>query len=252
MRRAVLVIVLLGLGGAAVAPGAQEAAVGSETADGVRQILEQVARGEISAEQLTALLLETLAESAMRPPSPNAPEVDVFTSDSRVDPLEELEVLPATPIRADSGIYVNGMPVAVLAPPLVVTAASFTPDGFDPDSSFFDFGSGYWRGTSSAYGCLVAPANLPQGVTVTQMFASVYDNDPSRSVSIALRRVDNFTGVGTSMASATTSSQFAGVQVISTSSITNPLVLYPDYSYYLTVCLGSINVRLYSVRLYFS
>jgi hypothetical protein len=123
--------------------------------------------------------------------------------------------------------------------PLVIPAADFTDDGFDPDSVFFSFGGGYFTGDADAYGCLIAPAYLPQGATVTAMFVSVYDNDAARNITVTFRRVDNFTGSGTSLASTSTSGSFAGIQTIATSSITDPVILYPDNSYYLTTCLGS-------------
>ena len=43
---------------------------------------------------------------------------------------------------------------------------------------------------------------------------------------------------------------FNGVQVISDGTIDFPVVEHPGYSYYLTTCLGSQDIRLYSVRLY--
>ncbi len=43
---------------------------------------------------------------------------------------------------------------------------------------------------------------------------------------------------------------FAGLQIISDLSIDLPVVSYPSYSTYLTTCLQSANIRLYSVRLY--
>ncbi len=66
--------------------------------------------------------------------------------------------------------------------PLVIPAADFTDDGFDPDSLFFPFGGGYFQGNSANYGCLVAPAYLPNGVTVTDIFVSVYDNDATVNI----------------------------------------------------------------------
>jgi hypothetical protein len=136
--------------------------------------------------------------------------------------------------------------------PLVIPAADFTDDGADPDSLFFPFGGGYFQGDSANYGCLVAPVYLPNGATVTDIFATVYDNDATYNLSMNLRRVDNFNGGAITMAAMTTAGTFAGVQVVSESMITEPLVLYPDFSYYITTCLLSGNIRLYSVRLYYS
>ncbi len=203
-----------------------------------------------------------------------APAGDVATDTGRTDdPLGRVRV----PLAADDGVNSNldaaspteasavllspdaeaerqavAGPEAVYTSPLVIPAADFRADGFDPDSIFFSFGGGYWTGNAAVYGCLIAPAYLPAGVTVTDMFVSVYDNDSSRDIGVNLRRVDNFTGTVTPMASATTAGSFVGVQTISDSSITTPVILYPDYSYYVTTCLGSSSLRLYSVRLYYA
>jgi hypothetical protein len=130
-------------------------------------------------------------------------------------------------------------------------AAAFTADGSNPDSMFFPFGGGYFSGNADAYGCMVAAAYLPQGAEITDMFASVYDDDATSNLSVTLRRVDNFAGGTVTMADATTSGQFAGVQVINDFTIVEPIVVYPDYSYYVTTCVLSGSIRLYSVRLYY-
>lgn len=138
--------------------------------------------------------------------------------------------------------------------PLVISAAELTADGFDPDSFFFPFGSGYMRGNSAAYGCLVAPVYLPQGVTVTDMFVTVYDNSNTYNSYVDLRRIGNFDGAGSLMATATTSgvTSSGSIYTVSDSTISNGVVLYPDYSYYVTTCLQSDAVRIYSIRLYYS
>jgi hypothetical protein len=135
---------------------------------------------------------------------------------------------------------------------VVIPAAAFVSDGFLPDSFFFPFGGGYFQGNGSNYGCMEAPVYVPAGRNLLRMYASVYDNDPTRSISIALRRVDNFGGGTTNMASVSTSSAdvFNGVQILSDTSVIEQSVAFPDYSYYITTCLGSSDIRLYSVRLY--
>jgi hypothetical protein len=102
-----------------------------------------------------------------------------------------------------------------------------------------------------SYGCVEAPINLTDGVTITDFYASVYDNDPLFSADVSLWRVDNITGPVTTMASVGTSVPGAvdAIQVLQTSSIVEPVVLYPEYSYYATICLRSTGIRLYSLRL---
>lgn len=135
--------------------------------------------------------------------------------------------------------------------PLVIPAAAFTADGSNPDSMFFPFGGGYFSGDSENYGCMVAPAYLPQGAEIVDLFATVYDDDATYNLLVTLRRVDNFAGGTDTMAEAETSGEFAGVQVINDFSIVEPIVTYPDYSYYVTTCVLSGSIRLYSVRLYY-
>lgn len=142
--------------------------------------------------------------------------------------------------------------IEAIGSPLVVPAAAFTDDGLNPDSMFFPFGGGYFQGGSEHYGCLVAPAYLPHGAVVTNMFVTIFDNDATYDIDVNLRKVDNFNGIGSAMAAASSSGAFAGVTTIQDGGITNPTVFYPDYSYYVTTCVLSGDIRIYSVRLYFN
>lgn len=136
--------------------------------------------------------------------------------------------------------------------PLIISAADFGADGANPGSFFFPFGGGYMQGDANNYGCLVAPAYLPNNATVQDMFATVYDNDTSYDISVSLRRVDNFNGGTVTMATGSTAGDFAGIQVVSDGTIDEPVVVYPDYAYYVTTCVLSSNIRIYSVRIYYT
>jgi hypothetical protein len=136
--------------------------------------------------------------------------------------------------------------------PLVIPAAAFRSDGFLPGSFFFPFSGGYLQGDSENYGCVEAEAPLPSGFVVKRMSVSLYDNDAGRNVSVTLRKVDNFTGTGSVMGQVSTLGTSNSVQVLTDSFIVGSLVSYPDFSYYLTTCLGSGNIRLYSVQLYYA
>jgi hypothetical protein len=142
----------------------------------------------------------------------------------------------------------------VQSSPLVIPAADFRDDGFDPSSQFFSFGGGYQQGTAAGYGCMMAPAYLPAGAQLDQLFSSVYDNSGSRDITVDLWRVNNFDGAVDLMAQASTAGMPAaeGIIVISDLSIDFPSILYPDYSYYVTTCAQAPEIRLYSVRLYYS
>jgi hypothetical protein len=104
-----------------------------------------------------------------------------------------------------------------------------------------------------SYGCVEAPISFTDGVTLTDVYATVYDNDVFYSAVVNLWRVDNIYGTVTPMAAVETSRPGAsdGLQVLHTASIAEPVVAYPDYAYYLTICLRSTGIRLYSVRVYF-
>lgn len=136
---------------------------------------------------------------------------------------------------------------------LVVPAAAFKSDGNSPDSRFFPFGGGYFAGTLASYGCMVAPVNLPDGVIIRQFFVSVYDNDATTSFSLNLMRTNNFDGSVDTLGTVQTtiSGAFAGIEILNDPSIASSFVVRPDYSYYLTTCLFSSNIRLYSVRFHF-
>ena len=167
---------------------------------------------------------------------------DTFTTDQPA----EAGVAPHAP--SAGGTYLIG---TCYSSPLVIPAAAFSSDGYDPDSMFFSFPLGYVRGNAAMDGCVKAPAYLPNGATVTSVYASVYDNDGTYNIYIKLRRVDNYTGATATMASLSSTGTSSAIRNIVDSSIDHPLIDYPQYSYYVTTCLPSYDIRLYSVRIYF-
>ena len=136
--------------------------------------------------------------------------------------------------------------------PLVIPAADFRSDGFDPGSMFFSFWGGYLRG-GNADTCMMAPAYLPNGANVYDIYAGVVDNDAAANVWINLYRVDNYDGSVDVMAQMWTDDAYASPAIISLEDypIDYPVVEYPTYSYYLGACESSSNVDLYSVRLWY-
>jgi hypothetical protein len=135
--------------------------------------------------------------------------------------------------------------------PLVISAADFSNTGTDPDGHWFSGAGGYVDGWGTA--CLKAPAYLPDGATVDRVWATVYDNDAANDINIYLRRV-YYTNPATmnTMATVSTSGTNANVFTEDDSGISNPDVVYPDYSYYLYSCLDSSNTRIYAVRIYYN
>jgi len=135
--------------------------------------------------------------------------------------------------------------------PYIVPAAAFTSDGFDPDSHFFNFFGGFIKGTDAAYGCMVAPVQLPDGATVVNLFGYLYDNDDTRDVELALRRQPNSTTAsGETMASVSTTGDFTHVQIPGDTTVINEVVNNSSYSYYLTVCVGSELTQLHAAWIF--
>ena len=167
---------------------------------------------------------------------------DTFTTDQAA----EADAAPQAP--AAGGTYLIG---TCYSSPLVIPAAAFSSDGYDPDSMFFSFFGGYVRGNAATDGCVKAPAYLPNGATITKMCATVYDNDTIYPVWVDLWRVDNLSGDTDWMATVETTGASTSVKWVCDTSIDDPLVVYPGYAYYVTSCLFSSNIRLYSVRIYF-
>ena len=136
--------------------------------------------------------------------------------------------------------------------PLIIPGADFRSDGFDPPSMWFSFWGGYLQG-GNINTCMMAPAYLPNGATVYDIYASVVDNDASANVWINLYRVDNYDGSVDVMAQMATTDAYAAPDIISLEDypIDYPLVEYPTYSYYVGTCMSSSSIRSYSVRLWY-
>lgn len=149
---------------------------------------------------------------------------------------------------------INRIPAAPgYTSPLVISAADFSSDGYVPEGFFFSFVSGALNGENIPGTCLMAPAYLPNGATVTDMFITAYDNNASYNVPVSLWRVDNYAGTSAqTMASVVTSGASTALQTPGTATITYPDVSYPSYSYFVTTCLSYSEIRLYSVRIYYT
>lgn len=136
--------------------------------------------------------------------------------------------------------------------PLMIPAADFRSDGVDPDSYYFYISGGYLQGGNTNT-CLMAPAYLPNHANVSQIYATVVDNDANYRIWLRLLRVGNFDGIVTEMGSMGTTNEYSSQELyqLSDSTITSAEVVFPDYSYYVCTCLESANVKLYSVYINF-
>lgn len=131
--------------------------------------------------------------------------------------------------------------------PLTIPAADFRDDGYDPEGMTFWFGLGRVEGDSAhASGCVMAPAYLPDGASIFQMWSTMRDNTAPADMWANLYRVSNITGLSEIMASINTTgiNQPTIVQPYDLS-ITNPIVDYPSYNYFVGACLFHEDIELY-------
>jgi hypothetical protein len=131
-----------------------------------------------------------------------------------------------------------------------IPAAAFLQAG--EDTGYFLFSGGYLRGlTDISY--FMAPVYLPNYATIDEVYVSIYDNDASAASNVNLFRVNNSTGIVELIAGTDTSEAFndPDIQILSDTTILNPQVIYPTYSYYVGINLQSSSVRLYSIRIWY-
>ncbi len=137
--------------------------------------------------------------------------------------------------------------------PLVIPAAAFSTKGNNAESHNFIWFAGFVKGTALSGGCIQAPVYLPRWARVYQMWTSFIDDDGSNDAIVTLtRRAHADLGDIDQMGWLTTSGSDTGITSFSDMSITEPLVMLHDYSYYVTTCLASEDLKLYSVRLYYT
>jgi hypothetical protein len=131
--------------------------------------------------------------------------------------------------------------------PLVIPAAAFVNDGLTIDY-FYSFAGGELGGPD----CWEAPVYLPDDVRILQYNASINDSDAVHDMSVYLRRKYNYSvGADTQVMGTIVSSGSTGFEVYGDFSIDYPRVTYPEYSYILTLCGGSSNTGLISLRVYY-
>jgi hypothetical protein len=136
--------------------------------------------------------------------------------------------------------------------PLMISATAFATKGNYADSQYFNPFSGSLAGTSAGDGCVQAPVYLPNGARVTDVWASVVDNDGSNDIYVSMyRRSTRSLSDVTLMASLHSSGQSTSVSTPSDVTITSPKVSLPEYAYYVVTCLPTANTKLISVRIYY-
>jgi hypothetical protein len=90
---------------------------------------------------------------------------------------------------------------------------------------------------------------IPRGTYITGFRTSTYDNDATYNISVNLRWLDTIYGTTGSVASTSTTGASTNIQV-KYSDLPDTRVFAPN-TYYITTCLNSGNIRLYSASIYY-
>jgi len=156
------------------------------------------------------------------------------------------------PLQQDSPLGSQGEPQAqAYGSPLIVPAAEFAYSGLGTAYQFV-LTQGYVVGGP---GCGMAPLYLPDRARVTEVWASLYDNDagPDRDAWLYVYRVNHFTGATQVMAFLSTAgrSPWDGVISVADTGIDYAKVDHLNYGYYAYGCVQSANTRIYSLRLFY-
>jgi hypothetical protein len=181
----------------------------------------------------------------------NAPQSDNPNAPTGVIPPEISTSNLDAASTPDEGQVIGPEAVAASYIPFIIPVSDFTADGLNPNSSFFSFAGGYQTGNNENYGCIMAPVYLPNHATIQQFFVTVMDNDATYNVTVDLRRIQVYSGTTDILATIQTSGESTSLQSLGDTTIGNPIVIYPDYAYYVTTCLSSSNTKLYSVRIWY-
>lgn len=166
---------------------------------------------------------------------------------------EEIEKAHRTrPMQQDSPLGAQGEPEAqAYGSPLVVPAAEFAYSGLG-STYRFELTQGYVRGGP---GCGMAPLYLPNRVRVTEVWASLYDNDGAadRDTWVYVYRLNHFTGATQLMAFLSTAGRapWTGIASVADITIDYAKIDHVNYSYYAYGCVQSANTRIYSLRLFY-
>jgi hypothetical protein len=135
---------------------------------------------------------------------------------------------------------------------VVIPAADFTNDGLNPNDPFFSFSEGAWNGHIN-WPCMMAPAYLPNGVTIAEFWGTFDDTSDTAQGEMRLYRHYNYSAT-TSDLMASIGSGYAfngGFSNPGDTSIDYPVVDYPNYSYFVGGCMDSDLVEFIGVRIYY-
>jgi len=136
---------------------------------------------------------------------------------------------------------------------IIIPAAEFQPVNSSAKYSLGFNGFIFPTDVSSII-CLVAPVNIPHGVTISRFEISVWDNSAVNNITFDLERIAFSTGVEEPMGTVISAGSLASIRVFSDTTILNGAVNGFDYTYQITGCvssdaISSINLRLHGARI---
>lgn len=142
--------------------------------------------------------------------------------------------------------------------PRVIPAAAFRAKDWNAIDSYF-ISEGFVAGRDGVpTGCVTAPVYLPEGATIIQAFAYLYDNSTTYKVILDFKRtritvdkLGNYTVTHKTLYTFETSKQSLEIVTDGGTLPEEVVVAYPSDQFYLETCLGDEDTRVYSVRIYY-
>ena len=185
-------------------------------------------------------------ETDPAPASPAGNERSSAPSASALNANERAAAAPsAEEVEAALTVSLNGPAFLVLPP------AAFTTDGYDPDGFFNYFSGGYFYGIVPSGACVLAPVQLPAGVTITGLEVRLNDNNATASEWFDLYRTNLATGATQLLASVSSpTGTTGGVVALVDNTVSNPTVS-DMYAYQLCTCTRE-TVYVYGARIGYS
>jgi hypothetical protein len=133
----------------------------------------------------------------------------------------------------------------------VLPSAAFASNGDHPDGFHISAGNGYFFGTMDAAACLVAPVQLPAGVTIASFEVRIRDNNSNLWEWLDLYRTDLQTGETKAIATVSSPTGYSwGLLTLVDDTISYPVVS-DMYAYSVGTCARP-SIYVYSVRIGYS
>ncbi len=140
----------------------------------------------------------------------------------------------------------------------VVPMAAFRQHSQNADDLRFDFENGFVRNTSGTdQACVMAPLFPPEGATLTELRASIFDDQSdTRNLSVDLRRVEMSSGTGAILATVSSNDVMGAPpdnNELSSTGFTS--VVNSNYNYFITACFVAgtdLGIRLFGARVLYN